>query len=38
MTAYIAFFNLTDAGIKAAKGSARRSTQPRTYRRTWAAR
>ena len=38
MTTYIALFNLTDAGIKAAKDSPRRLTPPRSYLPTWAAR
>jgi hypothetical protein len=38
MTIYIALFNLTDAGIKAAKDSPRGSTPPRSYWPTWAAR
>ena len=38
MTIYIALFNLTDAGIKAAKDSRVGSTPPRSYWPTWAAR
>ncbi len=38
MTIYIALFNLTDAGIKAAENRRGGSTPPRSYWATWAAR
>ena len=38
MTIYIALFNLTDAGIKAAKDSPRWLDAPRSYWPTWAVR
>ena len=38
MTTYIALFNLTDAGIKTARDSPRRSTPPRSFWQTWAVR